>query len=586
MSKQVVRYARVSTEKQAEETTKVSLPQQLLDMDSTCNHHPEWEVIAAFIDDRDYIATKAPKRGKKINPSGTRDDRPEFVKMLDLIRTGEVDIILCAFDDRLYRHERVVTAIKEALEEGEAKRKGREIEIWQTSGIITKDFMYLQAMMWRKENERRKERFANGRAGTLLQGRWPGGYLRLGYTTIKEEGKRGVKISLADEAEVQTVKDIFNWYDSGKSLREIRRRLISRGVETKGVDKRPKKIDWAFAVISAILHAKDYTGIAMWTFGDGTGQTGKSYEISIPQIIDNDLFERVQKRLGTNGLNSQLATRNAKGIYLLQGIGFCGCGARLNYFTAGHNYKKMADGSTKRYERKVPLCQYRCVHATNYADDPSHPYPRVWNGPELDNSLWRYVADHLVQSPELIAEQVKARQADLILQGDSFDGEIAKLTRRLQGIEDERMAYTRQLGRGKIKESAFDALMAEADEMEGEAKEELARLKTLRDNAKSIQAGLDYAYNLMASIRVKLPQINQTPEELKALPEDRQKWVLTERLKVIRALCEKVTIHHTGRIVIEGLLDGGEVSEFELTSIHIDLAKLLYRFEFTIGVEA
>lgn len=579
MSKKVVRYARVSTERQAEETTKVSLPQQLLDMDSTCSHHPEWEVIAAFTDDRDYIATKAPKRGKKINPSGTRDDRPEFTKMLDLVRTGEVDIILCAFDDRLYRHERVVTAIKEALEEGEARRKGKEIEIWQSAGIITKDFMYLQAMMWRKENERRKERFANGRAGTLLQGRWPGGYLRLGYTTIKEEGKRGVKIALADESEVQTVKDIFNLADSGKSLREIRKRLIARGIEPKGGDQREKKRDWALPVISAILHAEDYLGKAVWTFGDA----GKSYEISIPQIIEPDQFERVQKRLGSNGMNSKLATRNAKGIYLLQGIGHCGCGAILNYAAVTHHYKKMADGSTKRYERKVPSRHYRCGMAMKYASD-SHPYPRTWNGPDLDNSLWRYVADHLVQSPELIAEQVKNRQAELVLQGDNFDSEIAKLTRRLEDIDQERLTYTRQLGRGKIEEAAYDVLIAEADELEGETKEELAHLKTMRDNAKSLQAGLDYAYMLLDGIRRKLPQMNQTPEELKGLPKERQEWVLSERQKVIRALCDKVTVYHTGRIVIDGLLDGGEVSEFDLISAHIDLAKLLYRFEFMLSV--
>ena len=42
-----------------------------------------------------------------------------------------------------------------------------------------------------EENKRRAERSNMGKVATLKQGRWPGSFDRLGYTTIREPGKRG-----------------------------------------------------------------------------------------------------------------------------------------------------------------------------------------------------------------------------------------------------------------------------------------------------------------------------------------------------------------------------------------------------------
>jgi DNA invertase Pin-like site-specific DNA recombinase len=47
------------------------------------------------VDSGDYRATQAPKRGKIVNPSGERADRPQFLKMLVLVKTGEIDVVLC-----------------------------------------------------------------------------------------------------------------------------------------------------------------------------------------------------------------------------------------------------------------------------------------------------------------------------------------------------------------------------------------------------------------------------------------------------------------------------------------------------------
>ena len=59
-----------------------------------------WRVLAEFVDAKDYRATHPPKRGKVVNPSGERADRPAFLQMLEMVKTGEPDVVLCWRDDR------------------------------------------------------------------------------------------------------------------------------------------------------------------------------------------------------------------------------------------------------------------------------------------------------------------------------------------------------------------------------------------------------------------------------------------------------------------------------------------------------
>lgn len=602
--KNAVLYARVSSEKQ-DLADKVSIDQQIADMQKTADHNG-WTIVSTFVDSKDYVATKKPKRGKKVNPSGTRDDRPGLLAMLEKVKTGDVDIILCWADDRLYRHERVVTLIKDALEEAEARGRG-EVQIWQTGGIITKDFMYLQAMMWRKENERRAERLKMGRVGTLQAGRWPGQYLRLGYSTVKTEGKRGAEIVLADEGEVETVKKIYQWYDNGLSIVKIRRQLITQATPQKGVRRRIQVDEWAQTVISNILRSPDYLGLATWDFGDHNGcklitipqavieevqqrgaaqwqhKGGPMFSIKIPAIIAPDQWQRVQKRLGNQGINRKMGKRNTKEVYLLQGLLFCGeCGRALYARTIKHTYKKLATGENKRYLRRSVLSHYICSRAANYPQD-GHPHPCFFNVAQIDSDVWRYLVDNIIKQPNVIRAQVARRQAAALEQASTIEADIAKLKQRLEALEADLLTYTRQLARGKISEAVYDSLIAENDERKKEAQDELAELEMFKDNSAAVSASLDYAYSILAAIRQNLDEVDIAPEDFKTLPEDRQHAILLKRQGIIRALVDRVVIFASGRIEIEGLFDSDKVSSFDLISTRQDLLKLRYLLTFDLS---
>jgi len=512
VTKRAATYKRVSQEEQALGNA-VSLEQQKREIQGLC---------------RDYRATRKPRKGKMTNPSGTRDDRPGLLAMLDHVRTGDVDVIICWRSDRLYRHERVVTAIKDAIEEGEEARQGREIEVMAATGQLNKDLMYLEAMISRKDNEARAERTRIGKIGTLQDGRWPGVLTCLGYRAIREKGERGRRILLADDDEVQTVRDIFEWYAAGASLMEIRGRLIARGDRQL---REPPKHQWPKAVILKVVTNRTYTGRLTWTF-----KGGDAYAIEIPPIVSEDLFEICQQRTSQNKTRSR---RNSRGVYLLQGLVECECGYSVNVRRLNWHYDVLADGTRKRYPRKTPGHSYYCPKPDMYPEE-AHPARRHWGGPTLDDAVWRHLVDFGIKRPEVIAEQTRARQEELRDQGEQLEGDIGRARARLDEIQQARLYYFKEAGYGRMDKATLDALLADADRDHTYWQGEVERLCELRDDQAKIEAGLDYTRELMTKISARLDAIDQDRETLRAMGPAERAQILRERQRIIRLLCDRI----------------------------------------------
>jgi hypothetical protein len=457
------------------------------------------------------------------------------------------------------RHPRVAVALEDALDVGDVARNGRgKIAIHDATGATIDRFtLSIKAVIWREENKRRAERINMGKVGVLEKGRWPGRYGRLGYVVRREDGKRGCIIELGDPGEIQTVKDIFNWYDQGITTREIRKKLIKRGDRQSG---RKKAYKWSPEIILRMLRAEDYTGVAAWDFEDRT------FKIKIPAIVPRDQWERVQKRLDSN---RQLSSRNSSRVFILQHLMECGeCGAKVSPFVQRYYYHRLASGKLKKYHYDTPRFYYRCTKADRHIGiGVEHPHPYSWPGHDLEWSIWRYLVDKGIKRPDLIIEQVQARQRQLIEQGDSLDGDIGRARAKVVQINQERAFYQRQAARLKITEHEFDSHMDDTQEALDYWQGEIERLQELRDNAAKVRVGIDYTVRLLQSFEDRLGEIDLPPSELEKLPKEQQDTILGERQKIVRALCDKITIYANGRIVIDGLLDGSEHQQFELHSL-------------------
>lgn len=560
MRKRAVLYARVSTEKQ-DAPNKVSIDKQVESMVKLCEYQG-WEVAGTFIDNKKYKKTKRPDKGKIVEPSGKYDDRPAFVTMLDHLETGQADVVVYYDLYRFGRHHRVLGSFQTALDEGNKKRSGKTpIEIWEAAHnkSVSKIELGIMITIAQEENDARVRRGRMGKIGTLEKGYWPGQYNRLGYDTVKAE--RGRKIVLGPEEEIRTVKNIYNWYDGGMGVVQIRKRLIAEGRNQKGwqhITGRPR--EWSPNIVRNILRAPDYTGKATWVFNDGT----EPITITIPRIISNAQWERVQKRLNSG---RRLSKRNTRGVYLLQNILYCGeCGGKCTARKGSKHYYRERKSGRKRYEYKTEQpFYYQCPTAAKYPEE-RHPHPYCHHGVKLDYTVWRNIVDKVIKHPDLIIEQVRNRQITLQTQGDNIDGDINRLQRRLAEIEQEKMVYTRQLGRGKIDETKYDFLIAECEETEKAADEELAGLLLLRDENRKVSASITYIKGLLNNLQHRLPEVDQTTEELTQLPEAEQRKILLEQQKIVAALAERVTVYADGRIEVDGLIEikGDEFEEVNL----------------------
>jgi len=183
-----------------------------------------------------------------------------------------------------------------------------------------------------------------------------------------------------------------------------------------------------------------------------------------------------------------------------------------------------------------------------------------------DWTVWRTIVDQGITTPDLIKMQIIARQEELQRQGESVDGEIAHARRRLAEVDQERAFYQRAAAKGKITEAEFDGRMDETEEAVKYWQGEIKRLMELRDDAAKVQAGLDYVTGLLGALQERLPTIDQTPDELRAMPKEQREAILRERQEIIRALVKEVRIWHTGQVKIIGVLDGTEGGRFDLTA--------------------
>jgi hypothetical protein len=174
------------------------------------------------------------------------------------------------------------------------------------------------------------EKVTRGMTDNALKGKYNGGSLPLGYS-VDSEGHY-----LVDELRAPIVLDMFQLYNSGLTLKEVSAEIESHGVRGRGGKViRPTSI-------AKMLRNRRYIG--EYRFKE-TVVPG-----AVPQIIPNDLFDAVQKRLDSN-IKAPARNKAKEEKYLLSTKLICGsCGA----FMTGESGRGKA-GKIFRY--------YKCASA-------------------------------------------------------------------------------------------------------------------------------------------------------------------------------------------------------------------------------
>lgn len=202
-NRKVVFYGRVSTE---HEEQTYALGNQMQWYEELKKSYPNWIIIERYVDDG-IFGTQAKKR-------------PEFMRMIDDARTGKFDLIVTREVARFARNTIDCLEITRQL-----KNYGVEIFFVQ-DGIWTMEnegemILTIRAMVAQEESRKMSERIKAGQAISRKNGVLYGNGNLLGYDRIGDT-------YVINQEQAETVRMIFDLYESGLGVQAIRNELIKR----------------------------------------------------------------------------------------------------------------------------------------------------------------------------------------------------------------------------------------------------------------------------------------------------------------------------------------------------------------------
>lgn len=301
--------------------------------------------------------------------SGKR--RPQYVRMLDMLRSGQADAVLALTSRRLQRNWRDAFDFLDLVE---ANDIAVELVKSGTVNLSTADGRRearRKAIDDQHESEEIGERVRDAKAEAVAQGVYRGGPRPFGYeadgVTIREDEARWIRY--ATEA-------IIN----GESLRSICRTLASEDVRTvprrkrlpDGTRTEPIDRDWKGEELRKMLLRARNAGLTEVTVKDKDGK--KRSEIVGPAVWlpaldgDRDKAEEMWRACKTVLENPARRTTTGNGrVWLLSGLARCWCGSTVRGSTTGVGGRKKAleGGKTHRPAYRCYAVPSHVIRDTN-----------------------------------------------------------------------------------------------------------------------------------------------------------------------------------------------------------------------------
>ncbi|KGN01953.1 recombinase family protein [Clostridium botulinum] len=397
--------------------------------------------------------------------SGKTTDRPEFNKMLKLIKQKKIQYIISYKLDRLGRTARDLHNFLYDIDKLNIIYLSAT-EPYDTTTSAGRFMISILAAMAQMERERLAERVKGGMMQLAKKGRWLGGQTPLGFDSIKEvyidnSGKERQMMKLtANKKEIKIVKLLYDKYLELISMSQVKKWCIENSI--KGKNGGEISTNTLKQILSSPIYVKssskvvDYLenqGINVFGEPNGNGMLtfNKTKEIRLPRnksewiaavskhkgIIDDIKWLQVQSQLELQS-EKQIKSSGRKGTSdsaLLSGIIKCAkCGSNMILKT-GHKSKKNSNITYSYYvcNAKIDSYGHKCSNKnirTDEADLAAISQMKLYNKKLLVKNL-------LVASKEINKD---AELDKIVMLKDNIaekEKGIVNLIKKLSLIDDE-----------------------------------------------------------------------------------------------------------------------------------------------------
>lgn len=451
----------------------------------------------------------------KISESASgKQIRKTFNEMLNFVRKGKINIILCEKIDRLTRNLKDGAVISDWVSSDDNK----QVHFVKENFVVSKNTRAHENLVWdmkvaiaRFYTNNLSEEVKKGQKAKIEAGWIPCGN-KFGYKTV---GEKGHKTHVLDEKIAPFVKRAFELYNSGNyTIKRLVDTLYKEGLRSRG----NKKV--GHSSIHKILADPFYTGIMLWN--------NEEYEGKHETIVPEDLFDEVQEKLKRKFKVGHIK----KHFHAFKGLIKCGeCGCLITWETQkGHHYgrckgfkpctqkgyirqEKIEEMLNSAFEKIKPASQ-KVLDWIKQALKESHKDKKGYSGNTREN---------LNQALELVEKRIDK------IYDDKIDGVITPeyYNKRYKEFKSEKTKILKQLNETEnkvnnyyevgveIHELAFNAQKLYNSENAGPEEKRTLLNKIFADMSLKDKK-LDYSYTPAYKFLAEwIPKLNATSELLK-----------------------------------------------------------------------
>jgi site-specific DNA recombinase len=382
-------YTRVSTAEQADrDYSSLESQRETGEAYIASQKHAGWQCLPDRYDDGGF--------------TGANVERPAFQRLLADIRAGKVTCVVCYKLDRLTRS---LIDLAKTLEVFDAYGVAlvSVTQAFDTSSATGKLMMHILMSFAEFERQLISERTRDKIAATRRRGKWAGGMPVLGYDVVDTK-------LVVNPEEAEQVRRIFEMYLERRSLTAVAAELDRRGWRTKNWTTKKGTHRGGKVFTKTNLHKLLTNPVYL-------GQVQHKGDVHVGEheaILEDEIFQRVQRQLTANGSDGGRRVRNRYGA-LLKGLVHCKhCGCAM-----AHTYTAKAN---RRYRYYV--CTAAQKQGWKRCPRPSLPA----------TELERFVIDkirHVGGTPSVVRETTEAVANMAATQVGQLRAEAATLKRKL-----------------------------------------------------------------------------------------------------------------------------------------------------------